>query len=699
MTDSSPSETPDMTRRGIKRVPALAWLTVIVSALLLIAGPANTAAAQSAKAVEWARFDVTIAVQSNGAFHVSERQEVDFKGGPFRNGFAVIPLSRIDNIGNLKVSEDAGGALTPLTFVSASAYDGDPGTYTYELTSTEARIDYAFTPTTNQTRTFVLEYDVVGALRVYPNETPPNQQIRWMAVSKDVTDVAPVRESTVTMVLPSVVDLSQVVVGGDVQGAASEYSTDGKTFTFTRQNLEGGDQFEVGLQFPPVASASPPSWQARYDQQQAARDKQEDRSVLFNLIFLGGGILLAIVGGLSTYGIWYARGRDPHTGLVADFLPTPPDDLSPGEAGALLDEQVDKRDVIATLLDLGHRGAIKIEETESKGILGFGSAPDFTLTLVSSAAATRDLEKDLLKTLFGQDLKDGASTKMSEVKDRFDAYQDDLADDLYGALVTRKLFLASPEATRRRWRRIGRTLLFASIIAGVALLIAFAGDAILVLIPIAVLIVIAIAFLAIGRAMPRKTQLGAETAAKWAAFRRYLDDIEKYEKVQESKEIFDKYLPYAVAFGLEESWVGKFSRVQAPTPPWFQGSLPGGGFGGEVIPSGRRRRYGRGGTVWVDPTYWGNDPRRQQRDSGDGGGIDLPDIDMPDLQDASDATGRSLQKSSDSLMGMLNVAASIFGAAISSGGGGGHHRGGGFGGFSGGGRHGGSSGGGRRGFG
>ena len=83
---------------------------------------------------------------------------------------------------------------------------------------------------------------------------------------------------------------------------------------------------------------------------------------------------------------------------------------------------------------------------------------------------------------------------------------------------------------------------------------------------------------------------------------------------------------------------------------------------------------------------------------GWGGGRDGGDFDMdvPDLQDASDRAGRSLQSSSDGFFSMLNTAASVF-SSMSSGGGrgsfGGGFRGGGFGG---GGR---SAGGGGRGFG
>src|SRR5262245_29651775 len=114
MTDPRLIVSRDAPQSATRRARTLSWLVALAAALLLIAAISGSAVTQAAKAVEWARFDVTIEVQPNGNFHVTERQEVDFQGGPFRSGFAVIPLSRIDNIGNLTVSEDTGGALSPL---------------------------------------------------------------------------------------------------------------------------------------------------------------------------------------------------------------------------------------------------------------------------------------------------------------------------------------------------------------------------------------------------------------------------------------------------------------------------------------------------------------------------------------------------------------------------------------------------------
>jgi hypothetical protein len=169
----------------------------------------------------------------------------------------------------------------------------------------------------------------------------------------------------------------------------------------------------------------------------------------------------------------------------------------------------------------------------------------------------------------------------------------------------------------------------------------------------------------IGKSMPRKTAAGAEAAAKWRAFRRYLDDIEGYEKVSESKQIFDKYLPYTVAFGIETSWVAKFASVDTSTPGWFEHA-------GDIFTSSPGRPYmGRSTTVT---------PRR------DGGGVDLPDLDLPrvpNLQSASNRAGSGLQSASSGFSDLLNVAGAILSilSAFSGGGGRGGSAGGGGGGF------------------
>jgi hypothetical protein len=226
----------------------------------------------------------------------------------------------------------------------------------------------------------------------------------------------------------------------------------------------------------------------------------------------------------------------------------------------------------------------------------------------------------------------------------------------------------------------------------------FAGPALfdvrLAWLPFAVLIVLGIILTQSAKAMPQRTEKGAEANAKWLAFKRYLEDIQKYEKLEESAAIFDKYLPFAVAFGIDKSWVNTFAQANTPMPTWFGPVIVTnpGGFGQQRIP--------RGGSVFGTPVD------RRSAPSQAGGGVDIPDF--GGLQGWSDSAARGLQSRSDSLVDVLNSAGSAFAGFGGSSGGSrgrsgsfgsfGGSRGGG-GGFSGGGSRGGGGGGGRRGFG
>jgi hypothetical protein len=446
-----------------------------------------------------------------------------------------------------------------------------------------------------------------------------------------------------------------------------------------------------------IVNAAPPAWQAADDARRQAQEKQDQRQSLYNAVFLGIGGLFAIIGGVGVYGLWYSRGRDPHTGLIADFLPTPPDDLPPGAAGTLLDETADQQDIVATLVDLGHRGVLKMEEIKNEGILGFGGSRDFKLTLLNPALATAAFEKTLLDALFGSKLEVNETAKLSDVKSRFTTAQPKIKEDLYDELVTRGYFPRSPEETRSSWRSgtliVGIGLIVLAFIFGGAL----TSIAPLIWIPIGVVGILILALFLLSSSMPRKTQSGAEAAAKWGAFRRYLENIDKYEKLDEAKGIFDKYLAYAIAFGLEHSWVNKFASVGTATPEWYGG--------GPTVWTGApygRRAY-RGGPVIIGypgygPGGFGGLGQGPGQTGGGGGGVNLPNV--PDLQDVSDSAGRSLQSTSGGLFDMFNSAAKVFSGFSGSsrggrGGGGGWSGGGGFGG---GGFSGGSSGGGGGGF-
>jgi len=54
-------------------------------------------------------------------------------------------------------------------------------------------------------------------------------------------------------------------------------------------------------------------------------------------------------------------------------------------------------------------------------------------------------------------------------------------------------------------------------------------------------------------------------------FKRYLANLEKYDNLETAKDTFEKYLPYATAFGLDKSFIQKFAR-EYPRASWYGGA-------------------------------------------------------------------------------------------------------------------------------
>ncbi|MGB3306592.1 MAG: DUF2207 domain-containing protein, partial [Thermomicrobiales bacterium] len=588
----------NLTRQRLYSMAGLALVLMIALAML----PLGHASAQSS-GVTWKQYDVTIDVQQSGNLHVTERQVVRFDGR-FTKGFATIPLVNLDSIDNVRVSlaNTANSAPISAEFVSPRDFDQEPGTFTYSKSGGELEVNYGFKPTSyggSEDRLIVLEYDVIGALRVYTDIDPANQQLWWTAISSDVTDIAPIEAASVTVNLPK-------SVGETFVASPASPQTDGQSFTWTKHDLGQGDDFEIRLQFPPITAATAQPWQARDDQIRKDREDAQQRADVAGVFLLGAGFLMLIAGSIGIYALWYIRGRDPQVGPVAEYLPEPPDDLRPGAAGTLIDEVVGSTDVISAVLDLARRGAIRMDDK--------GGRIEFTLL-------KPDLEMDsseqvLLRSIFGPGAEPGVKVTMDQVQQTFVTHEQQIHDGFYQELVDHKYFTVSPETTRRRWKTAAWIIPVATIALVVTILVLTGGTTGWMWFPIIVGGILSFAAFGLSSAMPRKTLAGAESAAKWRAFKKYLGDIDKYEKLDESKEIFDKYLPFAVAFGLESSWVNKFSRVDTPMPTWF-----GGDWEGSANPWTGGRRYGRRGGTWIfmgDP-FGGMGGGRSGQGGGGGG--------------------------------------------------------------------------------
>lgn len=377
---------------------------------------------------------------------------------------------------------------------------------------------------------------------------------------------------------------------------------------------------------------------------------------LIRLIFLAATVLIFTGGGLGLLLLWYRRGRDPRVGLYAEYLREPPDDLPPGAAGTLLDERADHQDVVATLLGLARNGAVSIGEIAGRKS---GRPADYVLTLHDRALAGSQVERTLVDILFGLDATSGETVRLSAVKARFTGSEDVIRDRLYQELVTRGYFPRPPEETRRRWRLIAIAGIVLSIALGLVLEIALDWFGIF---PMIAAVIMWAILLRMARHMPKKSRQGAEAAARWRAFANYLGNIRKYEQVEDVQHIFDHYLPYAVAFGIDKTWLRTFAAVRADRPRWYHTApqtagdvlILGGDFGGVPANGSVGELGGLGDLAGVAGRAAGEIASKAP------GNVSMPDLSGVDLNSLSSDLGSGLQGASDGLSSLLDAAGSIF---------------------------------------
>ena len=591
--------------RSVRMVSVL-FLVVLLCAVL------PSAALAQDKTLYWETYDVDITVQPDGCFRVVETQQLVFTSGTFRFGIRHIPTDNLSSISDIAVGE-AGGVLYK------DSASGDPFTFSTSEGAGELNIRYNFPPTTDDDRTIVIEYTVCGGLLYYPD----GDQLVWKAVPSN--DVFPIQNASVTVHLPDGATVDNYDATGPLGTATLIDNNRGVRFVASEPIRPGSQDFAVRVQWPHgLVAGEPADWQV-------AMDRQDQITPVANVGGLALTVFVLVAGLLALYLLWYSKGRDAPAKLPAEWIPEPPSDLPAGMVGTLVDERADNKDVIATLVDLARRGVLAIQEETKPGAFGIGESREFVYHLEDTTLPMRPYEKLLVDKFFGDDTE----KRLSDLRDKFYSNMGQIKQGLYQAVVDENLFPKSPESTRTRYAVLGVLALGLAFILGCVLLMALINLSDFALcLPIA-LAVPAIGLIILARYMPRKSPAGAEEAAKWLAFKRYMEDIEKYTKVDEVKEIFDRYLPYAIAFGLENSWIQAFSRVDTAMPPWY---FPG------PYTGPRPRRY-----IW-----WGMGPM-----TGGMGGPSMPSEGgkPPTLSEMSRGAGASLTGMSAGMGAMLSSSA------------------------------------------
>lgn len=590
-----------------RRLLLIVALVFAAAFTALLAGPAA-----HAQAKDWRidNMDVLLDVQKNGDVVVDEKVTFTFEGS-FHFVGRPIPTQNMDGMTDIEV-RDANGAALP---------KGDtPGTWSTFMEGSNRIIQINF-DLTDASATWTIHYRAKAMIMFFDQ----GDELRWYVFDADTP--VPIGAVKATVKLPGSVaaDKMTQAVQTDAGVETSVTSPAPSTMVYEARGIPPYTNFWIVTGFPKDVVDF--TWTAR-------------RVAAF--VVPKVGFILPIAVFLYMFLLWRRRGRDDPAAVYAKYVSEPPSDLPPGLVGALIDEKVDTKEVIATIVDLARRGYIEMTDTKKEGVF---AKPSTIFTRRKPLDELQGFEKKVAESLF--DSKHPDQVTSDQLKNHFYAHVGPIVEDIYTETTKAGLFSQSPKKVRARW--VGYGFLVGVVLGIITVIMAMTdvpGWGWFLLGSIVSVIVV----WAFASHMPQRTAKGAQEQRKWESFRNYLHDLTRFQDMDAARDTFDKYLAYAIAFGVEKQWVRRFEGLNVPSPVWYHPVFIPIPYGSGPINTGGAG--GLGGSL--------------------AGGAGVP------------GGGFSLDSMSDSLFGSLNNMSSVLTSAPSSSGSGRGAFGGGGGGFGGG---------------
>ncbi len=267
---------------------------------------------------------------------------------------------------------------------------------------------------------------------------------------------------------------------------------------------------------------------------------------------------------------WYTRGRDPRRRPIAPQY-DPPEGLTPAELGTLVDNSPDMRDITATLVDLAVRGYLQIEEHEEKKLLGLRTTREYLFSLRKSADSWKALqphEQTLLDSLFAGGVRH--SVRSTDLENSFYARLPGIREGIFRRLLERRYYTQRPDKVKRRYIGGGIVVGFLIIAGGVVASSALGQSPIPAIAGGILSAAITIGF---GWFMPARTLRGTSVLEGILGFEEFLSRVEgdRLRRITKTPEMFEKYLPYAMALGVERNWAKAFEGIYREPPDWYLG--------------------------------------------------------------------------------------------------------------------------------
>ncbi|MDX6280413.1 MAG: hypothetical protein QOH03_1484 [Kribbellaceae bacterium] len=573
-------------RRGLFTAVAAAFSGLVLAGFAV---PSQAATTGSSDVIDSMQF--TYDVTPDGVLKVREQIVYRFLPAADRHGIIRDLVTRevyVDDkskdqeyqVSNVRVSSPSGDSAEFTQTVNKSNHDRDQ--------SLRIKIGASDRTVKGPTATYVLQYDVRGALRHFADHS----ELYWDTTGT-LSD-AVTRNVSVKVTVPKGVQRATCFAGP--QGSSTpcdQASVTAGTGVYSQAELASNNGLTVVAAIPAGAVKNDAPIVA-----DAPSFLKRNGLTVPGLAGSGAVSLAAILAA-----VFYSKngnkdqrfagmppGSFPPDGMVA---PPVKDDLresqlpvafSPpripvAEGGLLIDAKANTTETAATLIDLAVRGGIRIDNTgnEQKAVL------------VNPAVATAPHEQYLMQGLFpglqpnSEIVLERRPTGDTSMRQAHDA----MIAQLREQIKQRNWYVRMPRAgggsavsggARVACLGILGTWVFGGLIGGTAIGAATGGigRALLFGIPaLAVVIAIGIWFGVRGRG--QRTAAGRAVTDQLIGFRTYLATAEADQlKFEEGEDIFSKYLPWAIAFELADRWQRVCAQLVAagritPDPYWYVG--------------------------------------------------------------------------------------------------------------------------------
>lgn len=578
-----------------------------------------------AKSYYYDSIDFKIQINKDSTFDVEEKLNYNFTGD-FHAADRIIPLDKISAITDIEVVDAETGKTLKYTPSSKRLDHLNPsnwGSFVYFKENGRQIIDWYFNLSDTK-HEWIVKYRVHGGIGFFDD----HDELYWNLFSG--YDV-PVSKSEAYVYLPQSADIKDLEANFYANIKTISFKIiDGKTFYYDAGNIPPHQPLTIYAGWPKGIVDQSAYW--------------KDFLKLYWGYILG--ILIILLSVLGGFLHWYFT--EMHNAGRGTIIPQyePPQNLRPAMAEVIIKEKITDKAWPATIVDLAVRGYVRIKEDTAywgdiakNGISAvltlfislmiflpflillynqklFFKIPIFSalfalfiflivfknffksgikeyfvpknyiiekIKIFENDPAVEDYEKSFLGILFSgkeyfstKELKKSGNLKKQEFSDSFK----ELKEKLYKETELDTDAFEVPFSKEKIKTIIWMIIIF---------VLAFFGRIIMAdqyIFLLTSMIVSGAGLFAFIKYEARLNKEGQILKEDWLGFKMFLETAERYRLQDLTPDTFEKYLPYAMIFGVEKKWAKAFESLNIQQPSWYASSAGAHGFVGGTVAGG-----------------------------------------------------------------------------------------------------------------